>query len=189
MQIFKVAGHRRCWTPNFAANDKQLRLVVAQCVWNYFRMGGNVTRVPKLYVENVEALREIAKAGTAWFSRKTYKTHHMAMAAFRNKISAEKAGTYAELLMAVAYLSWRLGWNSPSIAERLFLTPCCVRQHLQRIRLVAVSLGLDAEIVPNKTRGRKLSKRGKRPDMRKRIRREHYIRLRDGSKRITFSRL
>jgi hypothetical protein len=45
-----------------------------------------------------------------------------------------------ELVLAIAYFAYRLGWNSPSIAEQLGLKPPAVRQILHRLNRSAKRL-------------------------------------------------
>jgi|HubBroStandDraft_2_1064218.scaffolds.fasta_scaffold00832_6 hypothetical protein len=50
-----------------------------------------------------------------------------------------------ELVLATAYLAYRMGWNSTSIAERLTLKPPAVRQVLARLNRTHKRLEKDAQ--------------------------------------------
>ncbi len=55
----------------------------------------------------------------------------------------KRAGGYMELLAAIAYLAWRMGWRSPEIAESPDVSPVKVRMTLSRLLSIARQLGLD----------------------------------------------
>jgi len=76
--------------------------------------------------------------------------------------SIEHAGSYAALLIAIAYKAWRLRWDSKTIAEELGIGHSAVRQHLSRMRMTARWLGLKDDIVPHGTTGIKKSYKPRR---------------------------
>ncbi len=154
-----VARRHARWTPAFAANDVQLRKVIAQRLWNFIQ-GVGIGRndgsghVPDELVndwqrlcrmadevEEQRARRDISHLST--YQQQLIRTH---------RESVKRAGGYAELQAAIAYRSWRLGQDSVAVGESLGMSPQSVRVNLQRMSEMARRLGF--EVFPyHKSRG------------------------------------
>ena len=85
--------------PEFALNDKKLRMVILER----------------------ERMHNLLKKGV-WGR----------YAVTMNRI-IRRAGSYRAMLVGVAYRAWRLGWDSPTIALEMDMSPALVRLHLYRM--------------------------------------------------------
>jgi hypothetical protein len=162
MHIVRRSQNAEQWVPEFANNDKDLRLVLAQSLWNYILKRG---RVPDEFIENLGDLKHLAEA---YFHRlandrtrgqaprrhlervgekmvetiipcdEQYSNH------ITHVITVQRAGGYLERDAAVAYHSWRLRHNSRVIGEELGLVPGHVRHILSGLCDTARKLGFDA---------------------------------------------
>jgi hypothetical protein len=78
----------------------------------------------------------------------------------RHQAAISRAGGYPQLVAAIAYRSFRLGWTSPVIAESLGVTPTMVRQLIYRLRQTARRIGVEQDEPRQPSAGVRL--RGKR---------------------------
>jgi len=161
MQLHRRADGSEQWVPDFANNDKDLRLVLAQSLWNYTLKHG---RVPDELVENLGDLKVLAEA---YFERLVNERRgqsprrHLERVGdqivetvipcdeqFSNHethiVTVQRAGGYLERDTAVAYRSWRLRYNSTTVGEELGLVPSHVRHILSGLCETARKLGFDA---------------------------------------------
>jgi hypothetical protein len=172
MQLHRRADGSEQWVPDFANNDKDLRLVLAQSLWNYTLKHG---RVPDELVENLGDLKHLAETyfqRIAANRRGQSPRRHLERVGdqivetvipcdeqFSNHethiVTVQRAGGYLERDTAVAYRSWRLRYNSTTVGEELGLVPSHVRHILSGLCETARKLGFDATPPRgNHTRGR-----------------------------------
>jgi hypothetical protein len=126
------------WVPPFALNDKQLQKVLLLRAWRYTHKRGRPQEADRDKI-NADATAKALKgnsvaADAPAIQREMVKAH---IAAVR------KAGGYMQLHAAISFRSWRLGLNSPEVAESLGMTPYAVRVALWRLRDAAKELGFD----------------------------------------------
>ena len=141
MQVENHAASRsRRWIPTFAASDESLRLVLLWRAWRYLHGGGVRKPLPEKFLTNYAALDELA---TARMKQREVRAHSLSGAHFR---AVHHCGSYMALQAAIAYRSWRLGWDSPAIANELHVSPVMVRVTLERLRRTADMLGLAVNI-------------------------------------------
>jgi hypothetical protein len=139
---------RLLYTPIFASNDEQLKLVVAQQAYDYIKASHagtslfyNSERVPNGFLLNREALEDLANKATE--SRKTYNQTGQQINLYRHILWNERHGGYVALRAAIAYKAWRLSKDAHTIADELGMNHCAVRQILNRLCKVARRLGLE----------------------------------------------
>jgi hypothetical protein len=133
---------RLMYTPAFAANDEQVRLVLAQQCYSYACQalpGMTHGRVPDELVndrEKLEALTKRAVDAQHKFDDRTdeHATHLDWM---------DRNGGYLKLRSTVQHRAWRMYHDCVTIAEALGLTPPGVRQILQRLVITGRRLGLE----------------------------------------------
>src|ERR1039458_3452345 len=136
MQVENHAASRsRRWIPAFAASDESLRLLLLWRTWRYLH--GRASELPKKFLTNYAALDKLATAKMKRCERRT--KHHLPGAHFR---AVHHSGTYMALQSAIAYRSWRLGWDSPAIATSLGTTAVMIRTSLERMRRMGEMLRL-----------------------------------------------
>jgi len=161
MHIHRRADGAERWVPEFANNDNDLRLVLAQSTWNYMLRHH---RVPDEFVNNLGDLKQMAEAYFEHFT-----SRHQGQAPRRrierigekivesiipcdehysnmqvHAITVKRAGGYLERDTAVAYYSWRLRHESPIVGEELGMTATHVRHILGGLCATARKLGFDA---------------------------------------------
>jgi hypothetical protein len=130
------------YTPAFAANDEQTRLVLAQQCYSYAAAclrGTPNGRVPENLVDDREALEALVKRAVD------------AQRKFDNQSDAhdvhldwlDRNGGYLQLRATVQQRAWRLFQDCVTIARDLGLTPTGVRQILQRLVITGRRLGLE----------------------------------------------
>jgi hypothetical protein len=143
MQLRCTASELRLmYTPAFAANDEQVRLVLAQQCYSYAcqcLQGMTPGRVPDDLVndrEKLEALVKCAAEAQRKFNNSSseHDTHLDWM---------DRNGGYLKLRSTVQHRAWRLFQDCVTIAEELGLTPVGVRQILQRLVIAGRRLGLE----------------------------------------------
>jgi len=138
----------RRWVPSFASSDQSLRLVLAWRAWRYVYSGTHKT-LPRKFLTDYTALDKLA---TAKLKRCERRACHMPGAHFR---AVHRCGSYLSLQAAIAYRSWRLGWDSPTIAQGLGVSPAMVRTTLSRLQATAELLGLPINVShPSKGKAR-----------------------------------
>jgi hypothetical protein len=162
MHTYSHGQNLEQWIPEFANNDTQLRLVLAQSAWNY--AGGKKGCVPDDFVHNFADIKQLADS---YFNKhaddvrgqsprrrienvdgkmvtsilpcdEQYNIHKVHVA------TVKKAGGYIERDAAVAYQTWRLRQNSTSVAEAMGIMPSHVRHILSGLCDSARKLGFDA---------------------------------------------
>jgi hypothetical protein len=151
MQRMSVVRHSTFragrYIPAFSMSDQSLRLVLASRMWTYVK-GGRVRRVPERFLRNWKALRKLVDA-------KVKK--------LRRAGSHFPAPVSMEIQAAIAYRSWRLGENSPTIAAALHVSPFMVRTTLDRVRKTAEKIGLEIGF-EHHSKGKRWNTKAKRTD-------------------------
>ncbi len=128
------------WIPAFAANQTQLRHVIAQRAWHYTRSKcGRASQVPKNLIDDWKQLRALTDERLKWET--SQHSNHAEWQ--RHVFDVQRIGGYLAFLSAIAYRSWLLGWTSTAVAESLQIMPTTVRQQVYRLRNTAVKLGYD----------------------------------------------
>lgn len=154
------------YIPTFAANDEQLRQVIAQRIWIYLHNGGDHGKVPDELAKDWQRLCRMAdefeeKMASRDIShmpkgqRELRQLHHEAV---------KRAGGYAALQSAIAYRSWRLRQYSVTVGVALGISPQNVRVSVQRMNDAARFLGF--EVFPDHhTRGTKRARKARKSGM------------------------
>lgn len=170
MHVFRRGGNAEQWVPEFANNDTDLQLVLAQSAWDYCHRG----RVPDEFVKNLGDLKQLVDAffekyasevrGQAPRRRiesiegQTVVTTLACDEQYNNHrthaILIKQAGGYLERDAAVAYQSWRLRRQSTTVGEELRLTPSLVRHILSGLCETARRLGFEATSPRANSRGK-----------------------------------
>jgi hypothetical protein len=133
---------RLMYTPAFAANDEQARLVLAQQCYLYAAAclpGTPSGRVPDELVNDREKLEALVKRAV------------QAQRKFNNASSEhdthlnwlDRNGGYLQLRSMVQHRAWRLFQDCVTIGGDLGITPVGVRQILQRLVITGRRLGLE----------------------------------------------
>src|SRR5258708_6725763 len=102
-------------TPEFAANDFELRLVVSQTAYNHFEQNGRHRRwqrVPEHLTIDPASLAVLIVERLAQQSGNKPE--------LLTRFNTTK--DYTATLSAIAYLKWRLGWRQLQIANYLTIT-------------------------------------------------------------------
>jgi hypothetical protein len=127
------------WVPPFANDAKQLQQVLLRRAWRFLHsdapMPENIDRVKLNQTATAKALKGHEIATDAAVIQHRMHAHH--------KMAVRRAGGYLELQAAIAYRAWRLGQNSPTVAESVGMTSWAVRAVLDRLRHCARELGYD----------------------------------------------
>jgi hypothetical protein len=136
---------RLFYTPKFAMNDQQLRLVIAQQGYAFTiqHLPGTKAffggmRVPEGFVRNREWLERLV--GMAFENHEYLRKHH-----FHNQCveQAERYGGYVALRALIAYRAWREAKDAATIADEFGMSWVGVRQILHRLCICALRLGLE----------------------------------------------
>jgi hypothetical protein len=138
---------RLLYTPIFAGNDEQLKLVISQQAFDYICASHagttrfyNSERVPNGFLLNREALEALANKATE--ARKKFNQSKQQINLYRHISWNQRHGGYVALRAAIAYKAWRLAKDAHTIAIDLGMNHCAVRQILNRLCKVARRLGL-----------------------------------------------
>lgn len=147
----KVQRGRRLDAPSWATNDKELREVVLRYCERrfYLRLGNKLNEVNPL--TNEQRLAQIRDKELKWaercrenllglLARKKAEPNNT-----RLDIDIQNADSQiliarrgvAAIAVAIVYLYYRLGWDSPEIAQELGIKPPLVRQTLARLHNAA----------------------------------------------------
>jgi hypothetical protein len=143
VQLRCVASEMRLmYTPAFAANDEQARLVLAQQCYSYAAAclpGTPNGRVPEDLVNDREKLDALMKRAVDAQRRadNTSREHNTHLDWI------DRNGGYLELRAKIQHRAWRLFQDCVTIAEDLGLTSVGVRQILQRLVITGRRLGLE----------------------------------------------
>ncbi len=139
MHVTRRASQRyKGYIPTFAANDQQLRRVLTVAAWQYCH--GRKTMPSGLQVADLQQMT--AERFKVWESCRLNNFSVAQRRIVERHIFATRyAGGWLALHATVAYLSWRLGYPSPQIAEQLWMTAAGVRITLYRLTKIARSLG------------------------------------------------
>jgi len=149
------------WVPDFVNNDNHFRRVLAQSTWEHMLRHGTV---PDEFVDNVGELQALSAAYMESVAKRpqgqaprrrlervddtVVETIIPCDEHFSNMkthvITVQKAGGYMERDAAVAYHSWRLRWDSPTVGKELGLMPSHVRHILANLCASARRLRFDA---------------------------------------------
>jgi hypothetical protein len=169
MRAFSIKGRRRReYIPAFAWNNRKFCKVLAVGAFRYCHGG----RVPFPEGISLAELRQWSDAKfNEWSSRRLENLPAVEREMIRRHVSSvERAGGYLHLHATVAYLSWRLGYASPAVAEQLCLAAPGVRMILYRLTAVARSLGYETFkpgkwMAGSKVRQRHITKLPPGPDL------------------------
>jgi AraC-like DNA-binding protein len=146
---------RRKFTPLFAMNDSQLRLVLAQAAWS-FAHNGHYSRMPDDLANDWRALEALCAKRTAQ-NRIGYKdsTDRQRQLAWKGILLNEHFG-YLALRAKVATLAWKMGYSHSEVSAEFNgdVSLCHVRQILARLCAVARRLGFETFPVRHHTFGR-----------------------------------
>ena len=156
--VHRATFRDKRWIPAFANNDKELRHVLAQRAFSYYRAfhrrGTNTfEEVPETLVADLPALTDLVnqslkkiEANPKYFGDSDRGMPDVQLGMHWQHIGAVKrAGSYLALITAIAYRGWRQGWHSTDVAASLGITPWSVREHLYRLREIAGRLGYTFE--------------------------------------------
>jgi hypothetical protein len=135
-------SHRyKGFIPKFAANNEQLRLVLTVAAWKYCHGGRipmpdwiNLSELRRMTAEKFKSSQARSLDGLPEAEKRMLERH---------LFSTGYAGGWLQLHATVAYLSWRLGYSSPQIAEQLWMQAPGVRMILYRLTKLARELGLE----------------------------------------------
>jgi hypothetical protein len=167
----RAAQRPNRWIPVFAANDKQLKHVLAVSAWRYAN-GGKMPMPENLSLDTLK--RITARAFQQKMTRSLVNMTEAQRDMLRRHVrSVDGAGGYLPFKAALVYKSWRQGLPSTQVAEQLWMTPPNVRIILYRLCNIARSLGY--ETFP---RGKSLGKNTGRM--------RHMTKLPDGPTLIKF---
>jgi hypothetical protein len=137
----RAATRYKGFIPRFAASDEQLRLVLSVAAWKYANGG----KVPFQDWATLSVLKEMAE--TKFKSTQARCLDGLPDAEKRmlerHLVATSHAGGWLQRACAVAWLSWRLGYSSPQIAEQLWMQAPGVRIILYRLTKIARQLGLE----------------------------------------------
>jgi hypothetical protein len=133
---------RLMYTPAFAGNDEQVRLVLAQQCYSYACQclpGLTHGRVPENLINDREALEALTKrAVDAQREFGDGTQEHATHIAW-----CDRNGGYLQLRSTIQQRAWRLFHDCCTIACDLEITPVGVRQILQRLVITGRRLGLE----------------------------------------------
>jgi hypothetical protein len=149
--------------PPFAYNDKQLARVLSVATWRWIKGRQPMPEAISFLELRAMSHKRTNKLRAQDVSQFTAKTQ-----AIRDRMyaSMDSAGGYMELIARVAYLSWRMGYESPQVAEACYgCSPQQVRIIIYRLKLVARSLGFDAPITASPGSIVKKKRRKQWPEM------------------------
>jgi hypothetical protein len=139
---------RLLYTPIFANNDEQLKLVISQAAYDYISASHAGTsrfyaseRVPNGFLLNRQALEDLARKATE--ARKTYNQTKQRINLYRHISWCEAHGGYVALRAAISYKAWREAKDSAAIANDMGMNHAAVRQILHRLCKTALRLGLE----------------------------------------------
>lgn len=128
-------GHvRRQIIPAWVFEPEKLRRVLAACIWRFVFQSR--VPLPETFARDWRALKEASQR--EW---ERYANNQRFREARQLGKAVEKCGGLAEVYAGVIWRSWRLGQDSVTVGEALYMTPVAVRARLQRIRLAAKWLG------------------------------------------------
>jgi hypothetical protein len=128
--------------PEFLFDDRKLRLVLCQLVWNLAKDGRNAGRVPENLANDLGMMKLIGDVAWLRYCQSQSKDTREAVAF---KTAVTKCGGILNLFTIVLW-SYRMGASSCEIAESTGMSPVAVRQRLLRIRRLAQKL-LDGSLV------------------------------------------
>lgn len=96
----------------------------------------SMEKIPDFALDNKKLRMVIVERDRvhANFTLKSFRRTHVE--------GVRRAGSYRAFLGGIAYRAWRLGWDSPTIALEMHVSPGAVRQHL--FRMVEVARELEA---------------------------------------------
>lgn len=141
MHAFNIKGRRRReYIPTFAWNNRKFCKVLAVGSWRYAH-----GRQP--FPEGI-TLSELRRSADTKFNEWAARSLDSLPEAEREMVlrhvsSVERAGGWLQLHATVAYLSWRLSYVAPAVAEQLGLAAPGVRKILYRLTKVARLLGYE----------------------------------------------
>lgn len=152
IQVHATAHEMRMfYTPAFAADDKLLRVVLAQSTFTYIcaswegvrQFFGGSQRVPQELVENRELLEKLAAHASERWARN--KVKHSSIAAYRHVELTKHFHGYLAFRAHVAYQAWRVAKDATTIAEEMGIpqSKCLIRMMLCRLCWTARRLGLE----------------------------------------------
>ncbi len=138
MRIERHAVPRWKFVPEFAHNQAQLQRVLLVSAYRYCHS-------PKLAPAEL-TLKKLRKECEKKFAR-DMRTRKRRLSAMQKRIrdqhafAVTRAGGLLQLKSNAAYFSWRCGWDSPAVAEKLGISRQGVRSILCRLVAIARRLG------------------------------------------------
>ena len=131
----------RCamWTPPFVFSEEKLKHVLRVRAQRYIKHF-STTVAPEDWQELNRVATEVALRGHDIRPDAPASQHNMAAL---HIAAVKRAGGYLELQAAVAFRAWRLGQDSPTVANSVGLNPGAVRQILCRLKRIAQELGYE----------------------------------------------
>jgi DNA invertase Pin-like site-specific DNA recombinase/DNA-binding CsgD family transcriptional regulator len=121
------------WNPAWAANDKKIRVIVYNALWNYVQWSGAVDKIrPGMPFAELEALARSAQVNDLSTRKLNERQRHIVdqhLATTKNGVS----GMWVRLI----YLAYRQGYPATQIAEELNMSAPQVRQKLYRLNRIA----------------------------------------------------
>lgn len=148
MGTFKARQSRfKRWIPEWSQNDETFRAVVQQRALQY-ALGGHKHSVATLTREQLETIT--AKRTRRFARRNPEHVNYQ-----RHTALVEHVGGHMKLLTQILWLSYRMGYTSPDVAETIGcgLTPWAVRIQLYRASQTARKLGFPVFEREHHTRG------------------------------------
>jgi DNA-binding CsgD family transcriptional regulator len=122
--------------PAFALDNEKLAHVLKHLAWRYAH-GGKLAMPPDITLEELKKMTDARAAGTL----KQFQRPHLSE--YQRHIGEEhfrivtKAGGYLQMYANVAWLGWRRGMDSVSVARETGIAPHTVRQHLRMMNKMA----------------------------------------------------
>jgi hypothetical protein len=126
--------------PKFASSDEKLRLVLSVAAWRYCHGG-------KIPYQDWVSLAELRRMADEKFKSSQARSLDLPEAEKRmlerHLFCTAYAGGWLQRTATIAWLSWRLGYSSPAVAEQLWMQAPGVRIVLYRLNKIARSLGFE----------------------------------------------
>jgi hypothetical protein len=126
------------WTPQWALDDKKVRLVVYQHVWNYVARISQRSLRPGIPLNELENLAQtLVREDYQRRKQRSYSAREIRITEAHLR-HVEKG--YASLMVTLIYKAYRERLKGIDIADILEMTPGAVRQILHRLNCIARNL-------------------------------------------------
>jgi hypothetical protein len=146
-----VSVNRQRVVPLWAMNDVDVKTVVLEKLRRFCRnsTGVKTQSLTDRAALDVAAREATERLGTHILNEKLSESQRTIM---ESRI-ADSERSRSAILVNIVYFSYRLGWNSVAVAEKLKLSPVAVRQHLHRLNVVAKDLMPEKSVLGRVRRG------------------------------------